>query len=52
MSSKDPNSEGAHLEGLVLGHPDILRKFNITLKQDDLEKQSKIEKVHQIPIID
>jgi cellobiose-specific phosphotransferase system component IIB len=33
------------LEGLVLGHPDILRKFNIAIKAEELEKQCKVEKV-------
>jgi hypothetical protein len=33
------------LDGLVLGHPDILRKFNVALKQDELEKLCKFEKV-------
>jgi hypothetical protein len=45
ISIKDPNAEALVLEGLVLGHPDILRKFNITMKQDELEKQCKVEKV-------
>ena len=45
ISIKDPNAEAMVLEGLVLGHPDILRKFNITMKQDGLEKQCKVEKV-------
>ncbi len=31
-----------------MGHPDILRKFNHSLKQDELEKKSKIEKVTEI----
>ena len=42
---KDPNAEALVLEGLVLGHPDILRKFNAALKQEDLDKQLKLEKV-------
>ena len=33
------------MEGLVLGHPEILRKFNIAIKQEELEKQCKIEKI-------
>jgi hypothetical protein len=45
ISIKDPNAEALVLEGLVLGHPDILRKFNIAIKQDELEKQCKVEKV-------
>jgi hypothetical protein len=45
ISIKDPNAEALVLEGLVLGHPDILRKFNIAVKQDELEKQCKAEKV-------
>lgn len=32
---------------MVLGHPDILRRFNITLKQDELNKQCKVEKVYK-----
>lgn len=27
----------------MLGHPDILRKFNVAIKQDELEKQCKVE---------
>jgi len=45
ISIKDPNAEALVLEGLVLGHPDILRRFNITLKQEELNKQCKVEKV-------
>lgn len=37
ISIKDPNAEALVLEGLVLGHPDILRKFNVAIKQDELE---------------
>ncbi len=47
ISIKDPNAEALVLEGLVLGHPDILRRFNITLKQDELNKQCKVEKVYK-----
>ncbi len=45
ISIKDPNAEALVLEGLVLGHPEIMRKFNITIKQSELEKQAKTEKV-------
>ena len=38
ISPKDPNAEALVLEGLVLGHPDILRRFNIAIKNDELEK--------------
>lgn len=44
ISIKDPNAEALVLEGLVLGHPDILRKFNVAIKSDELEKQCKVEK--------
>lgn len=47
ISIKDPNAEALVLEGLVLGHPDILRKFNVAIKQDELDKQCKIEKVYK-----
>lgn len=47
ISIKDPNAEALVLEGLVLGHPDILRRFNITLKQEELNKQCKVEKVYK-----
>lgn len=30
---------------MVLGHPDVLRRFNGVLKVEELEKQSKIEKI-------
>ena len=29
----------------MLGHPDILRKFNIKMKEDDLELQSRLERI-------
>ena len=45
ISIKDPNAEALVLEGLVLGHPDILRKFNVAVKQEELDKQCKVEKV-------
>lgn len=32
---------------MVLGHPDILRRFNITIKQEELNKQCKVEKVYK-----
>lgn len=44
MISKDFN-EGAQLEGLVLGHPDTLRKFNIKMKEDDLMLQARTERI-------
>jgi hypothetical protein len=31
----------------VLGHPDILRKFNIAMKQDDLNKCCSVQKAHK-----
>ena len=47
ISIKDPNAEAQVLEGKVLGHPDILRKFNITMKQDDLNKCCSVQKAHK-----
>lgn len=44
MVSKDFN-EGTLLEGLVLGHPDIMRKFNIKMKDEDLELQARLERI-------
>ncbi|CDW83708.1 phosphatidylinositol-4-phosphate 5-kinase [Stylonychia lemnae] len=48
ISNKDPNADTQAIEGLVLGHPDILRKFNQTMKQDEVDKFSKTEKVSSI----
>lgn len=45
ISPKDPNAEALVIEGQVLGHPDVIRKFNVALKAEEVSKQSKIEKV-------
>ena len=47
ISIKDPNAEAQVLEGKVLGHPDILRKFNVAMKQDDLNKSCMVQKSHK-----
>lgn len=45
ISPKDPNAEALVIEGQVLGHPEIIKKFNVAMKSDEVAKQSKIEKV-------
>eukprot|EP00347_Sterkiella_histriomuscorum_P012367 403368858 len=47
ISPKDPNAEALVIEGQVLGHPDIIKRFNVAIKFDELNKQSKVEKVTQ-----
>jgi hypothetical protein len=39
---------GSLTEGVILGHPDNIRKTKLTFKQEDLERNSKIEKVTQV----
>ncbi|CDW74551.1 phosphatidylinositol-4-phosphate 5-kinase [Stylonychia lemnae] len=47
ISPKDPNAEALVIEGQVLGHPEIIKRFNVTMKSDELNKCSKTEKVTQ-----
>lgn len=47
ISPKDPNAEALVIEGQVLGHPDIIKRFNVAIKGDELLKLSKVEKVTQ-----